>query len=495
MDKSPFLLNGGRLHPRNQRGRFSSQLKTITPNVNKTGRNIKFQLQPYNNHENLNVAPDKTYELSKQSPEMPTMGNYQYPRTTISKRTQNLAVEPILINRGLPTNDGQINLRSPNYKSELQKISFSSPSRKIFPVDRGTKIYNIRDSTLSSEHKSPEFSLSPVTRYDRTQNENDENNPSNVRNIDSATPSQSDNPTSNKHIVSEIKTVQGTGSHLMCYWCAIRIENERTLESSGPNHMSVGTEDIEFKSNSDGQQISLNNRDSNTKFIQKDKNDDSSSHNDLPSTVSEEFHRNIPQEAITRSNNFLSSFNKIFNNRQRKPTDAAEEGPFFDPNHEVDKESINIGVTAATDVLKPFQFRPNLANLLSSNLPTYLKKLSSVHGLYPSSLSASDKDKSPGALSLATNAVHLLHSPPLHSYLSSADPVLQKSLQSNLFEIRGPEHLLSSTHKETPEELMTEITRSKAKLKSRQPHIHRSLLLDAWWRLRLFLHVGHGQPW
>ena len=181
----------------------------------------------------------------------------------------------------------------------------------------------------------------------------------------------------------------------------------------------------------------------------------------------------------------ITKFNQIYSQRQDKRREQTKtgSGPFFNPRNlekpltKPKQDTIN----QSTDLQTSDQV--NLSKMLSVAYPRYLAELSSVHDLYPSSRSSNAR-----ALSKIDISQKLLQSHPLHTFLTSVDPLL-----------------LSEIHQIEPEELTELVIRPQPLLMESEERISdgevaneqvkNSLLLDAWWRLRLYLHVGHGQPW
>jgi len=309
-------------------------------------------------------------------------------------------------------------------------------------------------------------------------------------------------------------------AQLMCYWCSINIAQEDAIVSSGPNHMPTRFNDgvdpnaIPGKIHSSILQSSGTIRPPTVQKLEpihrKILNGNNfrnymkhSSINQAKSKSSEKIlnNNNLPsnepgriskkskprvmklipsllrQETIHPNDNPLfDKFNHIFtdNNGNRKSVKESQQ-PFFDQ------------VTSRTPNRHSTRVHPaviegsSLSNMLSSSYPHYLNELSSVHHLYPSSRSSHRR-----TLPKIDSSAKLLRSHPLNTYFSSVDPLLDKEI--HFFQ---PDDSSSEKSFSVPVEGRTD-AEDASKLNSQ---VEKSLLLDAWWRLRLYLHVGHTQPW
>ena len=289
----------------------------------------------------------------------------------------------------------------------------------------------------------------------------------------------------------------------MCYWCSIRIENEKSFESSGPNHMPVGSDDfISIESNGSvlNQPDVIDHTPTHESGNLVDRSANATT-GGFPKAIGESPLKEVP---VTNIQNFTSRDSILFTpfvrnniNPQQNQMLKSNSSPFFvlqDESPEVmhgeqgkfkSQDSSNKAV-------------PMLSEMLNANLKTYLDELSSVHSLYKSASSTKDAH---GILALSEklpSSMSLLHSPPLLTYLTSVDPILQKELHkagkvSELVVTEYPTPLSSKEHNDNAAIAATLIIRPQQSIE--KEHILSSQLLDAWWRLRLYLLVGHEKPW
>lgn len=396
--------------------------------------------------------------------------------------------------------------RKPTTKTKQPQTAFQGP--ELSP-------YLLKDSDRNHRVSSSSGSTSIKPTVPQTSNERSRNQQLPLLSIQNQGLSSSGLPSHQSESLPEDplypQHLEGSAeqnpSQHMCYWCAIKIVQENTFASSGPNHMPVGIGSQSFSQQALVNDVSkVETQLDNVGFRRSNKDVrianlreiESDSAFDLPSTVSAEFRTKgerilwNPQTSPSQYNPLLSSFNRIFSERKATNNTNLKPGPFFKPSIP-ESDDTSVGLVEATDVRERIEVDQDLSTRLSAHLPTYLEYLSTLHGLYPSALSTADKHLADSRNYSAS--VALLHSDPLKTYLTSVDAILQKNLHQEqssnpkVIELQEPE---ASARKEQTA-VVNNLQKNDAKVG--HPHIQKSLLLDAWWRLRLYLHVGHDHPW
>lgn len=285
---------------------------------------------------------------------------------------------------------------------------------------------------------------------------------------------------------------------LMCYWCSIPIAQDDS-PISGPNHMPQSTgsfgygDDVLESYENDYGSVSLNNEANGNAFYR------GSSHSSpgkpqviriQPYAVRTEFGGDSasfspPNVVPAAPISILSSLNRGTSLKNA----GSQTRSFFDQTRRKSNESL-------TSLHNDSETSNLNSPSLSSALTVHLNKLSSLHDLYTSSL-PSNVGPREDIINHTSSNIKALQSSPLKAFFSNSSSLLRNSKIQN-------DTVKDSDKLPAKENFPRQLTLHKAStLKGNvtdagnvnRKNVQQSLLLDAWWRLRVYINAGHNNPW